>query len=133
MTIIDSRTSRVLFTALLFALGLGFLYAARRTLILFLFAVFFAYLINPAVNRLEGLFHSRAWAITAIYLLLLVRLGLSGALVGPRIARQSARLAASLPGLVDKASTGQLSGQIGQIATKIGNERGWSSDTQKRI
>ena len=133
MTIIDSRTSRVLFTALLFALGLGFLYAARRTLIVFLFAIFFAYLINPAVTRLEKLFHSRGWAITAIYLLLLVALVLSGLLVGPRIARQSSRLAASLPGLVDKASSGQLSGQIGQIATKIGNERGWSSDTQKRI
>ena len=53
MTILDSRTSRVLFTTLLFALGLGFLYAARRTLIVFLFAIFFAYLINPAVARLD--------------------------------------------------------------------------------
>ena len=75
MTILDSRTSRVLFTALLFAVGLGFLYAARRTLILFLFAIFFAYLINPAVVRLEKLLHSRAWAIAVIYLLLLVGLG----------------------------------------------------------
>ncbi len=67
MTILDSRTSRVLFTALLFAVGLGFLYAARRTLILFLFAIFFAYLINPAVARLEKLVRSRVWAITIIY------------------------------------------------------------------
>ena len=71
MTIIDSRTSRVLFTALLFAVGLGFLYAARHTLILFLFAIFFAYLINPAVGRLEKLFRSRVWAITVIYLSLI--------------------------------------------------------------
>jgi predicted PurR-regulated permease PerM len=133
LTIIDSRTSRVLVTALLFAVALGFLYAARRTLILFLFAIFFAYLINPAVGRLEKLFRSRAWAITVIYLLLLVALGLFGFLVGPRIARQSARLGASLPGLMDKAGTGQLSGQIGQLATRIGNEHGWSDETQKRI
>jgi len=53
LTIIDSRTTRVFFTALLFALGIGFVYAARRTLILFLFAIIFAYLINPAVARLE--------------------------------------------------------------------------------
>ena len=33
MTIVDSRTTKVLFTALLFALGLGFLYVARQTLI----------------------------------------------------------------------------------------------------
>jgi predicted PurR-regulated permease PerM len=133
LTIIDSRTSRVLFTALLFAVGLGFLYAARHTLILFLFAIFFAYLINPAVGRLEKLFRSRVWAITVIYLLLLVALGLFGFLVGPRIARQSARLGASMPGLIDNASTGQLSGQIGQIAERIGTQHGWSEGTQKQI
>jgi len=133
LTILDSRTSRVLFTALLFAVGLGFLYAARRTLILFLFAIFFAYLINPAVGRLGKLFRSRAWAITAIYLLLLVALALFGFLVGPRIARQSARLGESLPGLVDKASTGQISGQIDQLAARIGSQHGWSATTQKRI
>ncbi len=123
----------MLFTALLFAVGLGFLYAARRTLILFLFAIFFAYLINPAVERLEKLVRSRVWAITVIYMLLLVAVGVFGLLVGPRIARQSARLGASLPGLMDQASTGQLSGQIDQLAARIGNEHGWSDATQKRI
>ncbi|MFY9647613.1 MAG: AI-2E family transporter, partial [Terriglobales bacterium] len=133
MTILDSRTSRVLLTAFLFVVGLGFLYAARRTLILFLFAIFFAYLINPAVGRLEKLVHSRGWAIGLIYILLLVALAIFGFLVGPRIARQSARLGSQLPGLLDQASTGQLSGQIGQIAERIGNERGWSEATQQRI
>jgi predicted PurR-regulated permease PerM len=133
LTILDSRTSRVLFTALLFAVGLGFLYAARRTLILFLFAIFFAYLINPAVGRLEKLVRSRGWSITIIYLLLVVALGVFGLLVGPRIVRQSARLTASLPGLMDKASTGQLSDPISQLAERFGNEHGWSDATQKRI
>jgi predicted PurR-regulated permease PerM len=133
LTILDSRTSRVLFTAFLFAVGLGFLYAARRTLILFLFAIFFAYLINPAVGRLEKLVHSRVWAITIIYFLLLVALTVIGFLVGPRIARQSARLGESLPGLMDRVSTGQFSGQISQIAARVGAQHGWSEDTQKRI
>jgi predicted PurR-regulated permease PerM len=133
LTILDSRTSRILFTALLFALGLGFLYAARRTLILFLFAIFFAYLINPAVGRLEKLLRSRVWAIAVIYLLLVFALAVFGFLVGPRITRQSARLGSSLPGLVDQASTGQLSGQIDQLAERIGSERGWSDVTQRRI
>ncbi len=114
-------------------MGLGFLYAARRTLILFLFAIFFAYLINPAVVRLEKLLRSRAWAITTIYLLLLVGLALFGFLVGPRIARQSARLGESLPALMDKVSNGQLSGQIGQFTAQIGTQHGWSNATQKRI
>jgi predicted PurR-regulated permease PerM len=133
LTILDSRTSRVLFTAFLFAVGLGFLYAARRTLILFLFAIFFAYLINPAVGRLEKLVRSRVWAIAIIYFLLLVGLGVFGLLVGPRIARQSARLGAQLPGLMDQVGTGQFSGQIGQLAERIGTEHGWSDATQKRI
>lgn len=123
----------MLLTALLFALGLGFLYAARRTLIVFLFAIFFAYLINPAVARLEKLVRSRVWAIAIIYLLLVVGLGVFGLLVGPRIARQGTHLGESLPGLVDRASTGQLSGQINQIAERIGNEHGWSNATQQRI
>ena len=120
-------------TAFLFALGLGFLYAARRTLVLFLFAIFFAYLINPAVGRLGKLVRSRVWAITMIYLLLLLGVGTLGFLIGPRIARQTARLEESLPGLMDKASTGQLSGQLDQLTARIGNEHGWSVETQKRI
>ena len=102
-------------------------------MILFLFAIFFAYLINPAVARLEKLFRSRAWAIAVIYLLLLVGLGGFGFLVGPRIARQSARLGASLPSLMDKASVNQFSGQIGELTAQIGQQHGWSDATQARI
>jgi len=133
LTILDSRTSRVLITALLFALGLGFVYAARRTLILFLFAIFFAYLINPGVVRLEKLVRGRGRAIAVIYLLLIIGLAVFGFLVGPRIARQAARLGEALPGLMDKASSGQLSGQIGQIAAEFGNRHGFSGTTKDFI
>lgn len=133
MTILDSRTSRVLVTLLLFALGLGFLYAARRTLILFLFAIFFAYLINPAVARLQKLVRGRACAIAVIYLLLLLAVGLFFAVAGPRISRQSARLGEAFPGLMEKASSGQISGQIGALAARLSAEHGWSAATQRRI
>jgi predicted PurR-regulated permease PerM len=63
MALIDTRTSRVIFTALLFALGFGFLYVARTTLFSFLFAIFFAYLMDPAVSRLEKWLHGRGRAI----------------------------------------------------------------------
>ena len=63
MSLIDARTARVLFTVLLFALALGFLYVARRTLIAFLFAVFFAYLVDPAVSRVEKWVKGRGRAI----------------------------------------------------------------------
>jgi predicted PurR-regulated permease PerM len=133
VTFLDSRTSRVLFTLLLFALGLGFLYAARRTLILFLFAIFFAYLINPAVGRLEKLVRGRTRAIAVIYLLLLLAVSLFFVVAGPRISRQSARLAEALPGLAEKASNGQISGQIGELAARISAQHGWSAATQARI
>ena len=126
MTILDSRTSRVLFTLLLFAVGLGFLYTARRTLILFLFAIFFAYLINPAVGRLEKLVRGRTRAIAIIYALLLIALGLFFVVAGPRISRQSSRLGKTLPALMDNAS-------ISQIAARFGTEHGWSTATQDRI
>jgi predicted PurR-regulated permease PerM len=133
LTILDSRTSRVLFTALLFALGLGFLYAARRTLILFLFAILFAYLIDPAVGRVQKLVRSRSRAIALIYLLLLVALGLFVLFAGPRISRQSARLGESLPGLMEKASSGEVSSQIGQLVARVSKQHGWSEATQYRI
>ena len=105
MTIIDSRTSRVIFTVLLFALGLGFLYAARQSLILFLFAIFFAYLVNPAVERLQKLVRGRGRAIALIYLLLLTGITLLVFFVGPRVTRQAARLGEAWPELTNKVTT----------------------------
>lgn len=133
MTIFDSRTSRVLLTVSLFALGLGFLYTARRTLILFLFAILFAYLIDPAVARVQKIVRSRPRAIAAIYFLLVVALALFILFAGPRISRQSARLGESLPGLMERASSGQVSGQIGQLLARISKQHGWSEATQSRI
>jgi predicted PurR-regulated permease PerM len=132
LTILDSRTSRVLITTLLFAVGLGFVYAARRTLILFLFSIFFAYLINPAVGRLEKLVRGRGRAIAVIYLLLIIGLAVFGFFVGPRIARQAARLEEAWPGLMAKANTGQMSG-LGEIAQEVLRKRGWSEATTKSI
>jgi predicted PurR-regulated permease PerM len=126
LTIIDSRTARVLFTLLLFALGLGFLYVARQTLILFLFAIFFAYLVNPAVLRLEKVVHGRGRAIGIIYLLLIAALTLFVFFVGPRITRQAGRLGEAMPGFMEKVGSGQ-------IAVDIGLQRGWSRATQERI
>ena len=126
MTLIDSRTARVIFTVLLFALGLGFLYAARQSLILFLFAVFFAYLINPAVERLQKVVRGRGQAIAVIYLLLLTGVVLMVFFVGPRVTRQAARLGEAWPELTKKVTSGQ-------IAIDIGQQRGWSVATQNRI
>lgn len=119
MPVTDGRTARVLITVLLFALGLGFLYAARETLIAFLFAIFFAYLMSPLVSNLEKLLRGRGRAIAVIYLLLLGLLVLIFASMGPRIGREGERLVRSLPALTQLSS--------GQIAEKLGQEHGWNS------
>jgi len=119
MPITDGRTARVLITVLLFALGLGFLYAARQTLIAFLFAIFFAYLMSPLVNSLERLLYSRVAAIAVIYSLLLGLVILFFLSMGPRIGRESARLGQSLPALTELSS--------GQLAEQLGHEHGWNS------
>ena len=126
MSLIDARTTRVLFTVLLFALALGFLYIARRTLIAFLFAVFFAYLMDPAVSRVEKWVKGRGLAIGVIYLLLVALLVTFFFFVGPQIARQAQRLSESLPKLLETVSSGQ-------IAEQIGKEHGWSLNTRAQV
>ncbi len=119
MPLADGRTARVIITVLLFALGLGFLYAARQTLIAFLFAIFFAYLMSPLVSHLEKLLHGRGRAIAVIYVLLLGLVVLFFVSTGPRIGHESARLGQSLPALSRLSS--------GQIAQQLGQEHGWNA------
>jgi predicted PurR-regulated permease PerM len=113
MALIDGRTARVLFTVLVFAAGLGFLYVARRTLIAFLFAVFFAYLVDPAVSRVEKWTKGRGSSIAVIYLLIVTFLGTFFFFVGPRIGHEAQILTGSLPALLERVGSGQIAEQIG--------------------
>jgi predicted PurR-regulated permease PerM len=113
MALIDGRTTRVLFTVLLFALGFGFLYVARRTLIAFLFAVFFAYLVDPAVSRVQRWTKGRGAAIAIIYALIVIFLATFFFFVGPKIGRETQKLTESLPSLLEKVSSGQIAQEIG--------------------
>jgi predicted PurR-regulated permease PerM len=122
LALIDARAARVLITALLFALGLSFLYVARHTLIAFLFAIFFAYLVDPAVSRMQKWTRSRGIAIAIIYVVLVGLLALFSFFVGPRIGRQAQRLTQALPSMLDQVGSGN-------IAVTIGIEHGWSLST----
>ena len=122
MLLTDSRTARVLVTVLLFALGLGFLYVARATLIAFLFAIFFAYLMSPAVAHLERLLKGRGRAIAVIYALLLVVIVVFFVAVGPKVTREGTRIGQSIPSLLAKLNSGEL-------ARQVGADHGWSKAT----
>jgi predicted PurR-regulated permease PerM len=119
LILIDTRTARALFTVLLFALALGFLYVARATLIAFLFAIFFAYLMSPLVNYLEKLLRGRGRAIAVIYASLLVLVVMFFVSVGPRVTREGARLGQAIPALLMQLNSGQL-------AKQIGAQHGWN-------
>jgi predicted PurR-regulated permease PerM len=122
----DPKTARILCTVLIFGLGLAFLYGARNTLTLFLFAILFAYFIDPLVSRLETPLRKRVAAIAAVYLILIAVLVGLGFLVGPKIAEQGNALATSLPSLLDKAGSGELVSQVGE-------SHGWSDARQAQI
>jgi len=125
--VLDARTARVLATILLYGLALAFVYLAWRTLAAFLFAILFAYLLEPVVAGLQARLRlGRAGAVALLYA------GLAGAggtflfFLGPAIVQQASRLSQLLP---------QLSGRIasGEIVRQIGSQRGWSLETQLRL
>ncbi|WP_050058668.1 AI-2E family transporter [Silvibacterium bohemicum] len=122
----DPATARILCTTLILALVLAFLYEAQETLTLFLFAILFAYLVEPLVARLVPPLRGRIKAIAAVYLILIAVLVGLGFLVGPRIAAEGRSLATSLPTLLDRMGSGQLVSQIGR-------KQGWSEVRQVQI
>ncbi len=122
MAFLDSRTLRVLLTAVIFAVGFSFLYFARHTLVAFLFAIFFAYLLDPAVSHLERWVRGRGRAIAIIYAALVILVGTFFFFVGPQLGHQAARLGETAPTLIENIGSGK-------IATQIGNEHGWSKST----
>jgi predicted PurR-regulated permease PerM len=122
----DTRTARVLVTVLLFALGLGFLYVTRVTLIAFLFAIFFAYLMSPLVNHLDRILRGRIRAIVLIYTCLLAVVVIFFVEVGPKVTSEGAKLGHSLPTMLARLSSGQL-------ATQIGEQHGWSLTTTEFV
>lgn len=122
----DPKTARALCTALIFVTALAFLRGARETLTLFLFAILFAYFVEPLVGRLERPLRGRVQAIGAVYIILIaVFVGL-GLLIGPRIAEEGRSLSKSLPSLIDRMGSGQLVSQVGQ-------KHGWSGVRQAQI
>lgn len=127
MPVFDARTGRVLCTIIVVAAVLAFLYAARRMLIVFLFAIFFAYLIDPLVSHVQRWVKgSRGKAIAVVYVALLAVLALFLLLLGSRLMQESSRLVHQGPELYQKLASGQ-------IAWTVGKQRGWSQETMLKV
>src|SRR5215831_13434096 len=123
MGFLDRRTISVLMTILFVAGILGVLWLARRPVIAFIFAIFFAHLLDPVVVRFQDWMHlSRGKAVGVTYLAILCGLVLFGLTVGPHILSQGQRL----PDLFEQVTSGS-------IAWQVGNQQGWSNATEARI
>lgn len=127
MELLDKRTASALVTILLFIAAGWFIYAAQRVLIIFLLAIFFAYLLEPLVSRFQSWERasrgSRGLAILEVYAIFCAAIAIVFLLLGPRILGESKSLARELPALFQKVISGQ-------IAVQIGLTRGWSYNTQ---
>ena len=127
--IFDSRAARILATICVFVAVAAFLYGIRRTLVIFLFAIFFAYLLEPLVTRIQsspvarGL---RPLAIAETYVGVAALLTVLAIFFGPQLVTDTKSLVASLPGLLEKVASGNIVWQLGE-------KHGWSYDTQARI
>jgi predicted PurR-regulated permease PerM len=127
MSLLDKSTLRILFTILATVSLLAFVWLARKPLLAFLFAMLFAYLLDPLITLLQRWAHcSRGVAISAVYVTLLTALLTVGLAAGPRVVEEGRRLSEAAPELYGKIASGS-------IAFQLGKARGWSELTQARV
>lgn len=126
----DRRTTDILLTVCFFVLVGGALYAARRVLLLFTLAVFFAYLIEPVVRFLQrhALFfrNLRGPAVIEVYLLFIVLLVAPACVFAPSLSRSAGRLVDRVPATLDGLASGE-------IAAQLAKENGWSQEQEARF
>ena len=102
---IDPKPARAVWTAFLVVLALATVYAVRESIVVFMIALFFSYMLAPVVNFLSDrlpkrIAHSLALAI--VYLSLLGVLIAIGATLGTRLADEAGMLAKRLPEVMQK-------------------------------
>src|SRR5215831_3504701 len=126
----ERRTAGILLTILLFALVCAAVYSARRIILIFVFAVLFAYLIDPVVKFLQRhslFFRSlRGPAVVEVYLAFVILIAALGYELAPGLARNAVKLVDEVPVLLDGLSTGD-------IAADLGGKYGWSEQQEFRF
>ena len=126
----ERRTADILLTILLFAAVCAAIYCARRILLIFVFAIFFAYLIDPVVKFLQrhSLFFKnlRGPAVVEVYVTFVILIALVGYGFAPGLARNTVKLIDGIPVLLDSLSTGK-------IADDLGGKYGWSDEQEFRL
>ena len=126
----DRKTANALLTILIFAVVLAIIYVARTVIIIFAFAILFAYLINPIVRFLQR--HSLLFrnlrgphVLEAYVAIIAVIVLLSHGLV-PEFRKNAGRIVAAIPTLTNKGSSGK-------IADNLGTNLGWADERADQI
>jgi predicted PurR-regulated permease PerM len=127
MGFLDKKTLRVAATLLILVAVLAFCWLAAKPLLAFLFAILFAYLLEPIVQRVQIWTHrGRGLSVGIVYIALLLALIIFGAAVGPRMVNEAQHLSQTAPTLYERVASGNIAWQVGQ-------QRGWSYETQQRM
>src|SRR5215472_1123766 len=130
MSFPDRRTSNIVLTILFLAAVCAAAYCARRIILLFILAIFFAYLMNPVVMFLQR--HSllvrdlRGRAVVEVYLALVIVLAIAGYSFVPGLGRSGVRLVDQTPALLNSMATGD-------IASDLRARYGWSGEQEFRL
>ena len=104
---IDNRAARVTWTVLLIALLAWMSYTARGAILLFILAIFFAYLLAPVVEYLDSRTTRRVprgLSLAAVYAVLISILILGSISFGSKLSDQATALLTRLPDLIKNQS-----------------------------
>src|SRR5215470_18246979 len=112
----DRRTLNVLMTTLLFALVLVIVYVARAVIVIFVFSILFAYLINPIVRFLQkhSLFFKnlRGPHVVEAYLAFVFAIALLSYGLAPHLQKNAVRVLSAVPSLNQKVSSGEIADDL---------------------
>jgi len=104
----DSRAAKIAWTVGIVALAFYAAYEARKALLIFVLAVFFAYMMAPLVRLLERrkwLPHSHTVAVVMAFALVVIAIGTGASLIAPAIVDEAQRLVEQLPAKLSEKST----------------------------
>jgi len=126
----ERRIMNVLLNILFFLIVCAVVYSARRIILIFAFAILFAYMMNPVVKFLQrhSLFFKdlRGPAVVEVYLAFVILFALTGYSFAPGLTRNATIAMNEIPVLVDGLSTGNIAGELR-------GKYGWSEEQELRL
>ena len=103
MLSIDTRAARITWTVFLVLGAIAFVYLAREPILLFIFAMFFAYMVSPVLNLVDRYTPDRVPRTVSLAVVYLLLIGIIGKVVitfGSRAINEASNLASRLPELI---------------------------------